>query len=104
MRPIKPGAPGTSVLASPADKRRAQDTDRAADGTTSGTPFLTSVFLEMHEAGRTLALGVRRQLDIIEGGSPKGSVWKLVAQPRFRLYFAASVTSNFGTWLQNGAQ
>ncbi len=104
MRPIKPGAPGTSVLAPPADKRRAEDTDRAADGTTCGTPFLTSVFLEMHEAGRTLAQGVRRQLDIIEGGSPKGSVWKLVAQPRFRLYFAASVTSNFGTWLQNGAQ
>ena len=36
---------------------------------------------------------------------PQGSAWQVIrTQPRFRLYFAGSVASNFGTWLQNGAQ
>lgn len=104
MRPIEPGALGTSVLAPPAAKPRVQDTHRAADRTTTDILPRTDVFSGMQEAGRTLSRGVRRQLDITEGDAPKGSVWRLVAQPRFRLYFAASVASNFGTWLQNGAQ
>ena len=35
---------------------------------------------------------------------PKSSNWQVLAQPRFRWYFAGSVISNFGTWLQNTAQ
>lgn len=35
---------------------------------------------------------------------PKGSNWQALAVPRFRWYFAGSVVSNFGTWLQNTAQ
>lgn len=91
MRPTEPGAPGTSVLRPPAGKRRTANTQRAADVTTTGVPFLASVFFAFHGARKTLY--------------PEGSVWHLVgAQPRFRLYFAGSVASNFGTWLQNGAQ
>jgi MFS family permease len=35
---------------------------------------------------------------------PKSSNWQALAHPRFRWYFIGSVTSNFGTWLQNTAQ
>ncbi|MBV8993678.1 MAG: MFS transporter, partial [Pseudonocardiales bacterium] len=70
---------------------RIRDSRRAADGTTTGTPFLTSIFVAVHGATKTLYR--------------EGSAWRIVAtQPRFRLYFAGSVASNFGTWLQNGAQ
>jgi predicted MFS family arabinose efflux permease len=104
VRPTEPGASGTLVPTPPAGKRRTADTRRDADDTTAGTSFLTSVFVGVHGARKTLYRATKH-LDIAEGGSPKGSVWHLVAaQPRFRLYFAASVASNFGTWLQNGAQ
>ena len=32
------------------------------------------------------------------------SAWLLLSQPRFRLYFLGSLTSNLGTWLQSTAQ
>jgi MFS family permease len=35
---------------------------------------------------------------------PKNSNWEALAHPKFRWYFIGSVTSNFGTWLQNTAQ
>jgi MFS family permease len=35
---------------------------------------------------------------------PKTSNWQALAHPKFRWYFIGSVTSNFGTWLQNTAQ
>jgi MFS family permease len=35
---------------------------------------------------------------------PKSSNWQALAHPKFRWYFIGSVTSNFGTWLQNTAQ
>jgi MFS family permease len=35
---------------------------------------------------------------------PKSSNWEALAHPKFRWYFIGSVTSNFGTWLQNTAQ
>jgi hypothetical protein len=38
------------------------------------------------------------------GHGPKSSNWQALAHPKFRWYFAGSVTSNFGTWLQNTAQ
>jgi MFS family permease len=91
VRPTEPGASEASVLAPPADKRRTGDCRRAADRTTTGTPFLTSIFVAVHGARKTLYR--------------EGSAWQVVVtQPKFRLYFAGSVVSNFGTWLQNGAQ
>jgi predicted MFS family arabinose efflux permease len=47
---------------------------------------------------------IRAALDIAEKGSPKGLNWQVLKQPRFSWYFAGSVVSNFGTWLQNTAQ
>jgi predicted MFS family arabinose efflux permease len=38
------------------------------------------------------------------GHGPRSSNWEALAHPRFRWYFIGSVTSNFGTWLQNTAQ
>jgi hypothetical protein len=91
VRPTEPGMSGTSVLTPPADTGRTGDSQRADDSTTTGTPFLTSVSIAVHGARKTLY--------------PQGSAWQVIrTQPRFRLYFAGSVASNFGTWLQNGAQ
>jgi predicted MFS family arabinose efflux permease len=46
----------------------------------------------------------KASLGIGEDGGPKSSNWQVLAQPGFRWYFAGSVVSNFGTWLQNTAQ
>jgi Transmembrane secretion effector len=47
---------------------------------------------------------IRTALGIAGSDDPKSSNWQALAQPRFRRYFAGSVVSNFGTWLQNTAQ
>jgi predicted MFS family arabinose efflux permease len=49
-------------------------------------------------------LTMRSALGIASDHGPKGSNWQALAYPKFRWYFAGSVTSNFGTWLQNTAQ
>jgi MFS family permease len=43
-------------------------------------------------------------LGMTGGHGPKSSNWQALAHPKFRWYFIGSVTSNFGTWLQNTAQ
>lgn len=43
-------------------------------------------------------------LGMTGGHGPKTSSWQALAYPKFRWYFIGSVTSNFGTWLQNTAQ
>lgn len=43
-------------------------------------------------------------LGMTGGKGPKTSNWQALAHPKFRWYFLGSVTSNFGTWLQNTAQ
>jgi MFS family permease len=43
-------------------------------------------------------------LGITGDAGPKSSNWQALRHPGFRWYFAGSVTSNFGTWLQNTAQ
>jgi MFS family permease len=43
-------------------------------------------------------------LGMTGGHSPRSSNWQALAHPKFRWYFIGSVTSNFGTWLQNTAQ
>ncbi len=43
-------------------------------------------------------------LGMTGGRGPKSSNWQALAHPKFRWYFIGSVTSNFGTWLQNTAQ
>jgi hypothetical protein len=41
---------------------------------------------------------------IKEGGDQPTTSWWVLKNPRFRLYFAGSVASDLGTWLQNTAQ
>ena len=47
---------------------------------------------------------VKTSLELGETDGPKVSTWRVVTLPRYRWYFAGSVVSNFGTWLQNTAQ
>lgn len=47
---------------------------------------------------------IRAALGVAGNGSPRGSNWQVLKQPRFSWYFAGSVVSNFGSWLQNTAQ
>jgi MFS family permease len=42
--------------------------------------------------------------NLVPGGNGKRSAWRVLAHGDFRLYFAGSVLSNIGTWLQNTAQ
>jgi MFS family permease len=43
-------------------------------------------------------------LGMTGGHGPRSSNWRALDHPKFRWYFIGSVTSNFGTWLQNTAQ
>lgn len=75
------------------------DTLNAEDGpdTTASTMTLRTVICAFFKR-KGAALG------IVDGDAPKGSSWQVLAYPKFRWYFAGSVASNFGTWLQNTAQ
>ena len=48
--------------------------------------------------------GEQRPRGSREGFSPRRSPWRALQHPDFRLYFAGSLVSNLGTWLQNTAQ
>lgn len=56
------------------------------------------------EVPRPLVPEIRVALGMTGGSGPRGTYWQVLAHPTFRLYFAGSVISNFGTWLQNTAQ
>jgi predicted MFS family arabinose efflux permease len=87
-----PGAPGGMALAESADELSAGEESGAVD-ITAIRPLVA----------RTL-VRVKASLELGETGGPKVSAWRVVTLPRFRWYFAGSVVSNFGTWLQNTAQ
>jgi predicted MFS family arabinose efflux permease len=85
--PNDPGTPGTTALAeAPVEPR----------------PVTRSAFV----ATTTQAMGTwkARAISLGQADGPKVSAWRVVTLPRFRWYFAGSVVSNFGTWLQNTAQ
>lgn len=102
MNSTGPDPAGEAVLAERKSSRGSDETPCSDDSTTADTAFLASVYI---------ANGARRSLDwarksfgIADRGSQKGSAWQALSYSRFRWYFAGSVVSNFGTWLQNGAQ
>jgi predicted MFS family arabinose efflux permease len=103
--PNDPGASGTIALAEPADELSAVGesgtADTAAMRPAAGTATRTAILATTTRAfvtwkDRAIALG--------EADGPKVSTWRVVTLPRYRWYFAGSVVSNFGTWLQNTAQ
>lgn len=53
---------------------------------------------------RRLQAQILLALGITGAAGPKSSNWQALRDSKFRWYFAGSVTSNFGTWLQNTAQ
>jgi MFS family permease len=73
----------------------------AAQGTPSSAPRPHS---EQASSALRLQAQILFALGITGGGGPKTSNWQALRHPKFRWYFTGSVTSNFGTWLQNTAQ
>jgi MFS family permease len=83
------------LLAEPT--RLSADAERgAADSTATGAARRPWTVQALATAKASLGIGVNV--------GPRGSNWQVVTLPGFRWYFAGSVVSNFGTWLQNTAQ
>jgi predicted MFS family arabinose efflux permease len=94
--PKDPGASGGMALAEPADELSADEESGTADGAAT-SPALWNV------TNRAIDR-VKVSLDLGKTDGPKVSTWRVVTLPRYRWYFAGSVASNFGTWLQNTTQ
>ena len=92
MNSIDPGAPGTMLVAEHAGK--------LGVGENPGAPDAGVIWPALRASFST----AKASLGIGEDNGPRGSNWQVVTLPRFRWYFAGSVVSNFGTWLQNTAQ
>ena len=61
-------------------------------------PLRTRSFLRSLHS-RILAIATPRR-----DGARRHHSWRVLKNRNFRLYFCGSVTSDFGTWLQNTAQ
>ena len=97
MKQSDPGFAGATSLLRHADAPSAADDSQTHAATTSFRP-----------SGAPPACSWVRQARVALGMTgdhgPRSSNWEALAHPRFRWYFIGSVTSNFGTWLQNTAQ
>ena len=49
-------------------------------------------------------IAVPRYFGLSDSGERRASSWGVLREANFRRYFIGSVTSDFGTWLQNTAQ
>lgn len=90
------GASASMLLTKPADQLANGAEPTAADVTSRAPGPHVPIRRRAHARARAL-LG-------INDGDLKSSPWRVVTLPGFRLYFAGSLVSNFGTWLQNAAQ
>lgn len=107
MNPVDPGVPGTMLVAEHADKLNVGESPDAPDATAlrpTRRISIAGVFMTAKASAIGSCSSAKASLGIGADGGPKGSNWQLLARPRFRWYFAGSVVSNFGTWLQNTAQ
>lgn len=97
MNQPDPGPAGATGLLDPADALSA-----------TGSPDTHAASRPVRPSGEPPARIFVRQallaLGLTGGHGPRNSNWAALAHPRFRWYFIGSVTSNFGTWLQNTAQ
>jgi MFS family permease len=82
--------------------------DHTAAPSAAGSPETHAANTPVRPSGdpstRIFARQVLVALGMTGGHGPRSSNWEALAHPRFRWYFIGSVTSNFGTWLQNTAQ
>jgi hypothetical protein len=103
VNPYDPGTSGTTALAEPADEpSTGEESGAAGDAAlavlmTAGRPAFTAAIARAF-------LTVKASLELGEADGPKVSNWQVVTLRRYRWYFAGSVISNFGTWLQNTVQ
>jgi hypothetical protein len=88
--PNDQGASGTIALAEPA-------AEVSAAGVATRPAFIAT-------KTRVLASWKARAIALGDADGPKISTWRVLTLPRFRWYFAGSVVSNFGIWMQNTAQ
>jgi len=91
-----PGIPGGTGLKERASSAGAANRPRIPS---SATPRPTASLRSARLLGQ-----VRAALGMTGGAGPRSTNWQVLKHRKFRLYFAGSVISNFGTWLQNTAQ
>jgi MFS family permease len=75
-----------------------------AAGSPGTPPSMAPPRTQQAPIARTRLTQLCAALGLAGSDGPKSSNWQALAHPKFRWYFAGSVTSNFGTWLQNTAQ
>ncbi len=75
-----------------------------APGSPGTPPSMAPPRTQQAPIARTRLTQLHAALGLAGSDGPKSSNWQALAHPKFRWYFAGSVTSNFGTWLQNTAQ
>jgi MFS family permease len=92
-----PGSAGATDLLPRADALSAASSPETHAAT---TPVRPSEGSPARISGRQFLVA----LGMTGGHGPRSSNWQALAYPKFRWYFIGSVTSNFGTWLQNTAQ
>jgi MFS family permease len=92
-----PGPAGATGLLQHADKPSIAESPATHPATTPACP-------SGGPPARIFARQALAALGMSGSHGPKSSNWQALAHPRFRWYFLGSVTSNFGTWLQNTAQ
>jgi MFS family permease len=103
VNPYDPGTSGTTALAEPADEPNTGEETGAA-GDAALAVLMTAVRPAFTAAIARAFLTVKASLELGEADGPKVSNWQVVTLRRYRWYFAGSVISNFGTWLQNTVQ
>ncbi len=96
MKPSHPGNPGASDVLDRPDGPSAAGPGRETAPAIGAATALTVRAPVLRE--------IRTALGIAGGDGPKNSNWHALTNRTFRWYFAGSVVSNFGTWLQNTAQ
>jgi predicted MFS family arabinose efflux permease len=108
VRPFHPDEPGATDVLDRPDGPQADGYSPADDRGPAGAPAPGPAA----EVDRAATPGFRRPALVAFGRAlgiggdygPEGSIWHILTHSRFRWYFAGSVVSNLGTWLQNVAQ
>lgn len=99
----EPGIPGAIGLIERADPWHADDGPETTASMMTALATRASTTAREFLARTSVELGIAKSKERKPSG-PKRSNWQALANPTFRWYFAGSVVSNLGTWLQNAAQ
>lgn len=100
---LEAGPAGRAAVQDPGIIDTADQPDMAGETIVSAGGETTARVDQRAGIARPL-LTVKTSLGLGGKDSPRGLSWQALSEPTFRWYFAGSVVSNFGTWLQNTAQ